>query len=261
MDMRPSTVRADLLRRSAPAQAMDCGTHILEILSDLGDALDTAAVIERFKAVLGLMGADAGVFLSFIRDDATRTSYRWILACDPLWSVEYASKGWHERDPWLRHAIHGTEPVRDTELSILPDEQDFVNASAALGFASAVIAPAPSSAGSSRVGMLCLGSYSVGFFNGERYAKVRILARALAMELHRWLLQSMRMDLLARTRITSAELDLLRHEEAGHTSKLIGATLNIEAKTVDCRFQRLNAKLDAPDRRSAARIARLYGLL
>jgi DNA-binding NarL/FixJ family response regulator len=37
--------------------------------------------------------------------------------------------------------------------------------------------------------------------------------------------------------------------------------LNIEAKTVDCRFQRVSAKLEAPDRRTAVRIARLYGIL
>jgi DNA-binding NarL/FixJ family response regulator len=42
---------------------------------------------------------------------------------------------------------------------------------------------------------------------------------------------------------------------------MIGAELNLDAKTVDSRFQRLSAKLDAPDRRTAARIARLYGVL
>ncbi len=81
------------------------------------------------------------------------------------------------------------------------------------------------------------------------------------MELHRWLLQAIRRELLAQSRITPQEIELLRHQEAGHTSKVIGAALSIEAKTVDCRFQRLSAKLDAPDRRTAARIARLYGLL
>ena len=81
------------------------------------------------------------------------------------------------------------------------------------------------------------------------------------MELHRWHLNFMRSELLASTRISAAELDLLRHEQAGHTSKHIGAALNIEAKTVDCRFQKLCAKLNAPDRRTAARLARLYGLI
>ncbi|WP_370870407.1 LuxR C-terminal-related transcriptional regulator [Hydrogenophaga sp.] len=53
----------------------------------------------------------------------------------------------------------------------------------------------------------------------------------------------------------------MRCEAAGHSSKVIGAAMNLEAKTIDSRFQRVNAKLGAPDRRTAVRIARLYGLL
>ena len=48
---------------------------------------------------------------------------------------------------------------------------------------------------------------------------------------------------------------------AGTLTMGAGATLNVGAKTVDCRFQRVSAKLDTPNRRTAARIARLYGLL
>jgi DNA-binding NarL/FixJ family response regulator len=81
------------------------------------------------------------------------------------------------------------------------------------------------------------------------------------MELHRWLLQSIRSELLIRSKLTAADIELLRHENAGHSSKVIGAALSIEAKTVGCRFQRVSAKLDAPNRRTAVRIARLYGLL
>lgn len=81
------------------------------------------------------------------------------------------------------------------------------------------------------------------------------------MELHHWIAKSMREELLQGVRLTEADLNLLRHEAAGHSSKVIGTAMNLEAKTIDCRFQRLNAKLGAPDRRSAVRIARLYGLL
>jgi DNA-binding NarL/FixJ family response regulator len=89
----------------------------------------------------------------------------------------------------------------------------------------------------------------------------RIVARSLATELNRWLLRNLASELMAKSGITADEIALLRHEEAGHTSKMIGAELNLDAKTVDSRFQRLSAKLDAPDRRTAARIARLYGVL
>ena len=54
---------------------------------------------------------------------------------------------------------------------------------------------------------------------------------------------------------------LLQHEARGHGSEVIAAELHTEAKTIDCRFQRLNAKLGAPTRRAGVRIARIYGLL
>ena len=81
------------------------------------------------------------------------------------------------------------------------------------------------------------------------------------MELHEWLLRAVREDLLVRSQLTPSELDLLRHEAAGHTSKMIAAEKAVRAPTVDCWFQRVNAKLNAPDRRTAMRIARLYGLI
>jgi DNA-binding NarL/FixJ family response regulator len=183
------------------------------------------------------------------------------LACDPLWAVEYAKHDWHEQDPWLRHALRSEEAVRSAELDVRESEAEFVTAAASLGFASSVVAPAPSCAGSSRVGVLILGSHNPRFFDGKDYRLLRVISKALAMELHGWLLRAIRSELIALSRISAAELELLRHEEAGHTSKMISAQMHVEPKTIDCRFQRLSAKLQAPDRRTAARIARLYGLL
>lgn len=236
--------------------------NVLALMQHLGDADNTATALQMFRAVIGHLGAGAGVFMSHLRDDASRSSYRSLLVCDPLWAAEYAQAGWQEHDPWLRHARHHTEPIRCSELQLITDdEQAFVARSAALGFRSALIVPAPSCVGLSRVGVLCLGSETAGFFDDEGYPLLRVLSRALAMELHRWVHRSMRDELLARSRLTAADLELLRHEAAGHSSKVIGALLNVEAKTIDCRFQRINAKLEAPDRRTAVRIAKLYGLM
>lgn len=260
--MKHSAANGESHTLAALTRSPEYGARLIEILPAIGDAPTTEIAVDLFRRATTQLGADAGVFMSYLRDDATRASYRSLLACDPLWASEYARRSWHDNDPWLRHATHETEPVRSSELQLASaDEEAFTQASAALGFASAVIAPAPTCAGQSRIGVLCLGSNRPGFFDGDGYGKVRVLARALAMELHRWLLQAIRKELLAKSRLTSADLELLRHEQAGHTSKVIGAALNIEAKTVDCRFQRISAKLDAPDRRTAMRIARLYGLL
>lgn len=170
--------------------------------------------------------------------------------------------GGGNNDPWLRYASSNAEPIRASDLACSSNEEiDFTRTAAQHGFTSALIAPAPSPVGLSRVGVLCLGSADPSRFDGENFPKLRVLARALAMELHHWIAQSMREELLQGVRLTDADLQLLRHEAAGHSSKLIGAAMNLEAKTIDCRFQRLNAKLGAPDRRTAVRIARLYGLL
>ncbi len=244
--MKHSAANGESHTLAALTRSPEYGARLIEILPAIGDAPTTEVAVDLFRQATTQLGADAGVFLSYLRDDATRASYRSLLACDPLWASEYARRKWHDHDPWLRHATHETEPAQ---------------ASAKLGFASAVIAPAPTCAGQSRIGVLCLGSNHPGYFDDDGYGKVRVLARALAMELHRWLLQAIRKELLAKSRLTAADIELLRHQEAGHTSKFIGAALNIEAKTVDCRFQRVSAKLDAPDRRTAVRIARLYGLL
>lgn len=260
--MGPLSAENETNSLGALTRTPDYGARTIEILPVIGDADSTESAMTLFReAVMGL-GADAGVFISYLRDDATRSWHRSLFACNPVWASEYARHGWFEHDAWLRHATHDTEPVRSSELQLASaDEEAFAAAAATFGFTSALIAPAPSCVGLSRVGVLCLGSARSGFFDDEGYAKTRVLARALAMELHRWLMKVIRKELLVKSRLTAADIELLRHEEAGHGSKFIGAALKIDSKTVDCRFQRVNAKLEASDRRTAVRIARLYGVL
>lgn len=231
-------------------------------IAQVADAGTMDDVLLRFRAAAGDLGADAAVFMSFLQDDATLSSYRTLVACDPVWSAEYAREQWFEDDPWLRHAMHDAEPVRSSEIRLRsPREEDFAQAAARAGFASAVIAPAPSTHGMARVGMLALGSATPGFFEDAGYTILRVLARALAMELHGWLARSILRELVQRARITADDIALLRHEAAGHSSKVIAAAMNTEPKTIDCRFQRVSNKLGAPNRRAAVRLARLYGLL
>jgi DNA-binding NarL/FixJ family response regulator len=235
---------------------------LIALMLRLGDADGAASAMELFQAIISGLGAETGIFMSHLRDDATRSSCRSLVVCDPVWAAEYSQRAWHLHDPWLRHAMHETEPVRSADLKPISEEEAaFATRAASMGFSSALIVPAPTCVGLSRVGVLYLGHSQEDSFNDQQAPRLRVLARALAMELHRWLHRSLRAELLARSRLTEADFDLLRHEAAGHSSKVIAAALNIEAKTVDCRFQRLNAKLDAPDRRTAVRIARLYGLI
>jgi DNA-binding NarL/FixJ family response regulator len=185
-----------------------------------------------------------------------------LLACDPRWGTEYLLNKWFEIDPWLSYAMRSEVPTLATEITADNDAQrSMVSSAAAHGFRSVVIAPAPSAAGISRVGVLYVGSDIDGFFEGDGYRRIRPLAQALAMQLHEWWMRMLRDELMRSARITGEDVVLLRHEARGHGSKVIAAELHTEAKTIDCRFQRLNAKLGAPNRRAAVRIARIYGLV
>ena len=240
-----------------PASAL----QVVELLPRVRCADRAESAAELFRQLTHLIGADSGVFLSAIRDDAMRTSIRSLMACDPRWAVEYARPGRQDQDPWLRYALDSQTPIRSTDLVVRPWEEEFVLQSSKLGFRSALVVPAPTSFGAARVGVLVLGSNLVDRFHGEDAVPVQIVARAMAMELHESLLGVMRADLLKRSGIRPDELDLLRYEAAGHTSKVIAGGLDVTPKAVRRRFERAMRKLNAPDRETAVRIARLYGLI
>lgn len=233
-----------------------------EVLRRAADVFEASDAVDLLARASQRLGASSSCFLSFVRDADSSAAYRMLLACDPRWGTEYMSNGWFEIDPWLSYALHAEEPILASALTPQTDAQRAMVASAAdHGLRSVVIAPAPSAAGGSRVGVLYVGSDVAGYFEGDGYRNVRPLAQALAMELHAWWTRTLRRELVRRARITDDDLVLLRHEALGHGSKLIAVDLHTEAKTIDCRFQRLNAKLGAPNRRAAVTIARLYGLL
>lgn len=239
--------------------------NVISVVSRIAGAPDTGAVVRLLQDAAWGLGADGAMFTSFVRDDATLASYRYLLACDPMWALHYAqNKSWLD-DPWLRYALYNTEPVV-AETSA--DGTDGVSlglwaggAVTKFGFASTLVVPAPTAAAQSRVGVLCLGSARPGFFSGLGCATLRYLARGLAMEAGDWLHRQIRQELIARTRITADELTLLRHEQQGHSSKAIAAALSLEPKTIDCRFHRLSLKLGTANRRAAVRLAEIYGLI
>ncbi len=240
----------------------DYASRVCAAVARIETAPDKAAVLGHLKQAAVALGADAAVFTSFVRDDATHSSYRSLLACDPLWGVEYARQGWFADDPWLHHALCSTSAVRASELTLTtPLQRAVCEAARQFGFASAVIVPAPSAAGHSRIGVLCLGSPIEGHFESDGYPMLRCLALGLAMELHHWWHRQIRDELIASLKLTEDDLALLRHEQQGHSSKVMARTMNTLPQTIDCRFQRLSARLGMPNRRAAVRYAELYGLI
>ena len=131
--MKHSAANGDLPSLARLTRSPEYSARVIEILPFIGDADSPETAVDLFRQAVDYLGAEAGVFICCLRDDATRATYRSLLACDPMWASEYARLGWYDHDPWLRHAAHDTEPVRSSELKATSAEEEaFADASASL---------------------------------------------------------------------------------------------------------------------------------
>jgi DNA-binding CsgD family transcriptional regulator len=235
---------------------------VLTTVRLLARAADEAQAVAILAAACSQMGADAAAFVSFVRDDPSHESFRFLLACDPVWCVEYERCAWYTEDPWLQYSLNHTEPARGEDIQPATAQQrEVVELAAQFGFRSALIVPAPSSGALTRIGVLCLGSSVPAFFADDGYLALKVLARSLAMELHEWWIARIKDELLASARLTGEDLVLLMHERLGHSTKFIAARLDMSPNAINSRFQRMNAKLGVPNRKSAAQLAAEYGVI
>jgi DNA-binding CsgD family transcriptional regulator len=243
--------------------APDYFVKVSAVVGQLHAAKTQAAALDLLFEANRLMGLDASVFASFIRDDETHESYRFMLACDPRWCFEYEKHAKFADDPWLIYACSHSEPIRGHEMQTYTRrQQNVLRVAEDFGFRSSLIIPSPSSGGISRLGVLCLGSNQPGFFDSRAYVAIKMLARSLAMELHDWWVRLVREELITDADLTNEDLELLRLQRLGQGSKDIARALPaMTIRAVDSRFHRINAKLGTPSRKAAARIAAEYGLI
>src|SRR5215831_8125630 len=92
-------------------------SRVSEITQRVPQAADEVEALELLKEAACRMGADSAAFGSFVRDDPSHESYRFLLACDPVWCLEYSSRVWYAHDPWLNYALRNSEP---TPASFIP---------------------------------------------------------------------------------------------------------------------------------------------
>lgn len=233
-----------------------------ELAMRVAPASDAAEVTALVGGAAALVGADAATFASFVRDDETYESYRFILACDARWCLEYENGACYMHDPWLEYARHHAEPVLGQDVAAYTDrEAEVVALARRFGHASAVIIPAQAPQGLTRLGALCLGSTKPDYFNAEGLTAVACAATPLALRLHDWQIAQLRQELRDQVRLSDDDIWLLRHEKRGLGSKQIAARMNTTSMSVDSRWQRLNAKLGVSSRSAAARLAAEYGLI
>lgn len=250
---------ASLAGRVASADYLD---RIGSIAERIADATEQSTAQSLLCEGTNAVGAKSAVFVSFVRNNVDVSSCRFMLACDPAWCRQYLDAGLVAHDPWLAYAAHHSEPIIASTLTIdKPERRQAVELATRNGFASAVLVPVHSGTGHARVSLLCLGSPSPGYFETGGFGRFKLGARALACELHEWWLARIRRELIARARITAGDLELLRHQCQGHSSKRIAAELRVSRSSINSRFQRMNTKLGVPNRRMAARLAAECGLI
>ncbi len=237
-------------------------SRVTDIATDIIAASDQPTVHASFRDAVGALGASSAMFVSFVRNDHHLAACRFMLACDAAWARSYVCDGHFECDPWLAYAAQHSEPKVASTLKLVDADHLRVQALAArAGFASALIVPAHSGAGHSRISVLCLGSSSAGYFEGAGLPRLRVNARMLALELHEWWLSRIRRELVVKARITADDLVLLQHQCQGHSSKKIAAELKVSKTSINSRFQRMNAKLGVGTRRMAVQLAIECGLI
>lgn len=243
-------------------QSPDFAEKALRLIQRIPSAADDGEMLELLRLAKHALGADVAVFVSFIRDDDSRESFRFIVAADPRWCLVYQSRGWFANDAWLLYAATHSEPTADTNIPLRTKGQHEARQLAAdHGAVSAYIVPAPAGGGLSRLGVLVLGSTRRGYFDSPSAASIKILARSLAMEMHEWWVRQVRKEVIATNKVTEDDLRLLQLEREGKSTKEIAEILSVSVSSIDSRFQRLNAKFNMPSRRATARLAAEYGLI
>lgn len=246
-----------------------------EVVSQEGYARDALAVIAGIstsptpsEALHSLyrardsLGAEQAVFVSYMFGEEAHESYRFLVAADPRWCLEYQENAWFSADPWLLYASLNTETVPASRIPATTAGQARVlELAKRYGMASTCIAPAASSGLCARLGMLALGSSYPGFFEQPGFEVFKVLARALSIELHEWCARYERRTLVESMRITADDVELLKLELAGLGSKQIAEELGMSHTSINSRWQRLNRKLGSPHRHVTARLAAKYGLI
>jgi DNA-binding CsgD family transcriptional regulator len=241
--------------------APDFASGVLDVAARVAGAASPTEALELLDAAKAAMGVEQAVFVSYLRGDDAHENYRFMLAADPRWCLEYQASAWYASDPWLLYCSLHSEVTFASRIPALTPRQQKVQALAEkFGMVSVCIAPAASPTGA-RVGMLAMGSSRANFFEKNAPGVFKVLARSLVMEFHEWWSRHERKEMISTLGITDTDLHLLRLELKGSGTKRIAKELNLSIASVNSRWQRLNAKLGSPHRKFSTRLAARYGLI
>lgn len=231
----------------------------IALISSMPDPGEACALL---KNIAGELGCESSAFATFLQNDPWHQTYRFLLACHPGWCALYQRLAWFADDPWLLYARANSSPAKDVDIPCRTAKQfEIVALARRFDVQSALVVPAPASGGLTRIGVLMLGSSKPGYFDSAHFAKLRILARSVSFEFLDWYTAFVREELRRTCKLSDIDIELLKFERAGLSSKEIFRSTGISAVSVDSRFQRLIARLKVPNRRAASQLAAEYGLI
>jgi DNA-binding NarL/FixJ family response regulator len=244
------------------ASAPNYAQRALQAIVQIPTAANPPELLARLVNATRAIGAGASLYTAAIPEsDFERSSFS-LFACHPAFAHAQSKEGQLLDHPWLRFARTHTMPGTDHQILV---EQSADNAAIDLarqfGFRSCLVIPTPHGLHSNRIEMLCLGSDAADDFEGPEASVVRTLARALAAELHDWLTRHLQQRLQSTAQLAATDVQLLSLQWRGLGTKEISQLTGLTTSTVDCRFQRIMARLHCPSRKAAASRAAAYGLL
>lgn len=249
--------RPEALGQDVSYQSPTAASDLCELASSLVVA-DEASAIAVLELASKVGGADAALFVWVAPGQNEQLWFRSLVALDHRWGATVLRRLHEGPCNWLAHAAHSSEPLLVHE----PTDTHASGTPATVGTSdirAAWLVPAPSPQSSDALGLLILASIDETRLDVTR--AVLPVYRALALALSEWFQRRGREELVQSAHLTARDLELLRHEQVGHGSKRIAMALQVEAKTIDCRFHRLNVRLGVANRRDAVRLCQRYGLL
>lgn len=249
--------RPEALVRDVSRQSPTAASDLCELASSLVVA-DEASAIAVLELAAKVGGADAALFVWVVPGHDEQLWFRSLAALDHRWGASVLRRLHEGPCNWLAHAARSSEPLLVRESADAHAEGTEANFGSS-DIRAAWLVPAPSPQSSDALGLLILASTEEARLDVTR--AVLPLYRALALTLAEWFQRRGRDELVQRAHLTDRDLELLRHEQMGHGSKRIAMALQAEAKTIDCRFHRLNVRLGVANRRDAVRLCQRYGLL
>lgn len=185
--------------------------------------------------------------------DTDRIVHHLLLACDARYGFEYAANDCSSNDPWIRYATGHSAPVLGTEVSCgSRQELAVVQLAAKYGFANAVLFPAPSPQGRSRIGLLVVGAEDPNIQDRFASSTYRCAARDIAMGLQERWIERLKDDFVRAAELSSLDLRILELELRGWRTKDIARHLRTTNASIHSRMQRLTGKLQLRNRRELA---------